>query len=383
MTTVPISLTVNGRRVDAEVEARRHLADFLREGELLTGTHLGCEQGVCGACTLMVDGRPVRSCITYAVAVDGCDVRTVEGFADDALMTRIRRAFSEHHGLQCGFCTPGMLATAYDIVRRLPDADEIRIRKELAGNLCRCTGYGGIVEAIKDVLANDVPTAPLMPMPRRARTQALGDTVTAASERVTKQLSAAHVSLDVDARIDGQTLTRSLILDAPADAVWAVVSDVPSVVACIPGASLDGAPEGDVFSGVCAVAVGPMRANFTGRAAVRVDAASHTGRVVGKGRDRLTRSSVDGVLEFTLAADGTNACRLSLDMTYKLQGPLAQFGRKALVEEVADRILGDVSARLTARATGGEMPARNEKPLNGLALAYAVIKNILVRTFKQ
>lgn len=382
MTTVPISLTVNGRRVDTNVDPRSHLADFLREGKLLTGTHLGCEQGVCGACTLMVDGRPVRSCITYVAAVDGCDVRTVEGFADDALMTRIRRAFSEHHGLQCGFCTPGMLATAYDIVRRLPDADELRIRKELAGNLCRCTGYAGIVEAIKDVLANDVPTAALLPMPRRARTQALGETVAAAPERAADSPGGAPMALDVDAEIDGQTLMRSLLIDAPVDAVWAVVSDVPSVVACIPGASLDGTPEGDVFSGVCAVAVGPMRANFKGQAAVRFDAASRTGRVVGKGKDGLTRSNVDGALDFALAADGTNGSRLNLEMTYKLQGPLAQFGRKALVEEIADRILSDVSARLAARATGAKPPQQSEKPLNGLTLAFSVIKRLLVRIFK-
>jgi len=135
MTTTHISLTVNGRPVSAAAEPRRHLADFLREDLLLTGTHIGCEQGVCGACTLFVDGRPIRSCITPAVACQDAEVRTVEGFDDDALMQRLRAAFTRHHGLQCGFCTPGMLATAYDIVRRLPDADAARIRRELSGKL--------------------------------------------------------------------------------------------------------------------------------------------------------------------------------------------------------------------------------------------------------
>jgi carbon-monoxide dehydrogenase small subunit len=152
MTKVAIKLTVNGEAVEALVEPRLHLADFLREQLHLTGTHLGCEHGVCGACTLMIDGAPARSCIAYAVACDGAAIRTIENFDDDPVMTALRTAFTAEHALQCGYCTPGMLATARDIVTRLPDADEARIRHELSGNLCRCTGYVGIVEAIKRVL---------------------------------------------------------------------------------------------------------------------------------------------------------------------------------------------------------------------------------------
>ena len=148
-----ISINVNGKPVQADVEPRTHLADFLREQQLLTGTNLGCEHGVCGACTLEIDGAPARSCITYAVACDSASVRTIEGFNDDEVMAQLRDAFTAEHALQCGYCTPGMLITARDIVMRLPDADEARIRKELSGNLCRCTGYMGIVAAIKRVLA--------------------------------------------------------------------------------------------------------------------------------------------------------------------------------------------------------------------------------------
>jgi carbon-monoxide dehydrogenase small subunit len=148
-----IALTVNAKQVQADVEPRMHLADFLREQQLLTGPNLGCEHGVCGACTLEIDGAPARSCITYAVACDGASVCTIEGFDDDPVMVQLREAFTAEHALQCGYCTPGMLVTARDIVMRLPDADEARIRKELSGNLCRCTGYMGIVSAIKRVLA--------------------------------------------------------------------------------------------------------------------------------------------------------------------------------------------------------------------------------------
>ena len=148
----PVTLTVNGRPVAAEVEPRTSLADYLREGEGLTGTNLGCEHGVCGACTIEIDGAPARSCITLAVACEGASVRTIEGFAADPVMEELCQAFTAEHALQCGYCTPGMLVTARDIVLRLPDADEARIRLELSGNLCRCTGYVGIVNAIKGVL---------------------------------------------------------------------------------------------------------------------------------------------------------------------------------------------------------------------------------------
>ena len=153
MSKRPIRLTVNGEAVEAFVEPRTHLADLLRGELLLTGTHLGCEHGVCGACTVELDGAPARACITHAGACAGATVRSIEGFGEDPVMAALREAFTAEHALQCGYCTPGMLITARDIVLRLPAADEARVREELAGNLCRCTGYRGIVRAILGVLA--------------------------------------------------------------------------------------------------------------------------------------------------------------------------------------------------------------------------------------
>ena len=147
MTTT--TLTINGGTVTANVEPRLSLADFIRDHQGLTGTHTACEHGVCGACTLLLNGRPVRSCITLAVAADGMEVRTTEGYDGDEVMSVIRACFKKGHAVQCGYCTPGMLATAYDVVTRLPDADRQRIKHELSGNLCRCTGYLGIVDAIE------------------------------------------------------------------------------------------------------------------------------------------------------------------------------------------------------------------------------------------
>jgi carbon-monoxide dehydrogenase small subunit len=143
-----IELKVNGIAVTADPDPRQNLADLLRDRLRLTGTHLGCEHGVCGACTVLVDGKPVRSCITLAVACDGTEVRTIEGFGDDPVMAIVRDAFHQEHGLQCGFCTPGMLVSARDILLRHASPDEATVRRELAGNLCRCTGYAGIVNAV-------------------------------------------------------------------------------------------------------------------------------------------------------------------------------------------------------------------------------------------
>tara|TARA_A100001037_G_C14885571_1_gene515951 strand:- start:264 stop:737 length:474 start_codon:yes stop_codon:yes gene_type:complete len=147
-----VNLTINGTTMVSEIDPRMTLADFLRDQERLTGIHLGCEHGVCGACTIMIDGEPARSCIIYAVSCDGSNIQTIEGSHDDPVVLELQQAFTEHHGLQCGYCTPAMLMTARDIVTRLPDADEAQVRLELAGNICRCTGYSGIVRAILTVL---------------------------------------------------------------------------------------------------------------------------------------------------------------------------------------------------------------------------------------
>ena len=150
--THPIRVTVNGSVHELPVEARRTLADMLRHDLGYTGTHLGCEHGICGACTVLLDGVPVRSCLVFGVQADGCSVRTVEGLADGDQLTDLQQAFSDKHALQCGFCTPGflMLAEAYLAENELADRElgEQEARELVASNLCRCTGYQGIIEAV-------------------------------------------------------------------------------------------------------------------------------------------------------------------------------------------------------------------------------------------
>ena len=148
-----IRLQINGAEVNDEVLPRISLADYLRERHNLTGTHLGCEHGVCGACTVLIDGEPVRACLSLAVACDARQVQTIEGFASDPVMAALRDAFHRRHGLQCGFCTPGMLISARDLIRRGLTGSEAEIRHGLAGNICRCTGYTNIVAAIAEAAA--------------------------------------------------------------------------------------------------------------------------------------------------------------------------------------------------------------------------------------
>ena len=145
-----ITVTVNGKRRQADVEPRLLLVHFLRERLRLTGTHVGCDTTQCGACTVLVDGRSAKSCTLFAVQADGAEVTTIEGLAANGQLHPLQEAFWEEHGLQCGFCTPGMIMTAVDMIRRIPDPDRATIRAELEGNICRCTGYQNIVSAIED-----------------------------------------------------------------------------------------------------------------------------------------------------------------------------------------------------------------------------------------
>ena len=149
--TSDFELPVNGDSRTARVETRTNLGDFLRHGLNLTGTHMGCEHGVCGACTVMVDGEAVRSCLMLAVQANGHEVTTVEGLAeDDGTLSALQEAFWKHHGLQCGFCTPGMLTSLSAFLRDNPDPSERDVREAISGNICRCTGYQGIVDAALD-----------------------------------------------------------------------------------------------------------------------------------------------------------------------------------------------------------------------------------------
>jgi carbon-monoxide dehydrogenase small subunit len=358
-----VSLLVNGQDVRADIAPRTHLADFLREQRLLTGTHLGCEHGVCGACTLLIDDAPARSCIAFAAACDGARVTTIEGLETDPVMTALRAAFTAEHALQCGYCTPGMLVTARDIVLRLPDADAARIRLELAGNLCRCTGYAGIVRAVQRVLADDslALTRPAAP---------------ATLSRAAGEGSAAPVALARSAGEDGRARARgaspeiiqTLRLAHSRETVWRALQDPALVAACIPGAALTGV-DGTRIQGTMTTALGPIRARFAGTATLTYGP-DFTGTLTGDGQDGANR--LGGEARFAVSADGEAASMLNLSVTYALRGPLAQFARGAVVQDFAAEIAGLFARNLEATLQGrAPAPARR---LGLLGLLWRVLR---------
>ena len=402
-----IALTVNGKPVEADVAPRTHLADFLREQLLLTGTHIGCEHGICGACTVEIDGDIARSCITYAVACDGARVRTIEGFDDDALMARLRQAFSEAHALQCGYCTPGMLIAARDLVRRKGRLSRAEIRTEMSGNLCRCTGYMGIIDAIERVMADSPPRAAiaraggaihatimawaLRPAPRpmspatrsrqpRSAARRPPSARCARPRRIRTDPDAAPIRVTVGQLEEAGGATRisqSFVLPHPRDAVWRLMSDVEAVARCMPGLSLAGPPQGDKVAGRLEAKIGPISASFAGEGTIRQMPADYRQVIEGRGGDRSSGSRASGSVDYRLSA----VCRRRRPATqpastsrssYALTGALAQIGRSGLVRDLVRRI-GEAFAQNLDAQLRDPAAAMPQARLGGLSLLLQVI----------
>jgi carbon-monoxide dehydrogenase small subunit len=407
-----VALTVNGRPVERDVAPRTSLADLIREHLLLTGTHLGCEHGICGACTVEIDGEIARSCITWAVTCDGARVRTIEGFDDDQLMARLRRAFAQAHALQCGYCTPGMLIAARDLVRRRGGLTRAEIRREMSGNLCRCTGYLGIIDAIARVMSEGVargadgvrpcgsdPMAPasegsarwLGPAPGSVAVPHAEESVEhgvrpAGSDPVPPHRERAPVLVTtgtVEEAGGGVRLTQSFVLEHPRDAVWALMSDPEAVARCMPGASLDGPPQDGRIAGRIGVRLGPIVARFAGSGTVTQVADDWRQIIEGHGADRGSGSRVAGSVDYRLSAvagaAGDEATRVDVTIGYALTGMLAQIGRSGLARDLAQRIGEAFAQSIDARLRG---PGATAPPtqLSALALLLAALRT-RVRAF--
>jgi carbon-monoxide dehydrogenase small subunit len=347
---ISVTLSVNGRSISASIEPRLQLGDLLREHLRLTGTHLACEHGVCGACTVVMNGEPIRSCITLAATCDGADVRTIEGFDEDPTMAHLREAFSREHGLQCGFCTPGMLIAARDIVLRLPTADERRIRDELAGNLCRCTGYRGIVRAVHSVLEassaghSAAPPASLVEPPAMARftPQDAAPPATPTASR-NESLNAKGWT----------TFADEFVIKAPPDTTWVMLSNFTTIAACLPGAQLMHA-DAKAARGSLAVKLGPIGATFMGSVSIERDEAARIGRAKGAGSDSASRSRTRGELTYRVTPDGDAGSRVFIDVKYNLEGLLAQFSRSGIAREFGRRLVGELAENLNRHLVHGD-----------------------------
>ena len=393
---IPILLTINGRTVNAEVEPRTHLADFIRETQNLTGTHLGCEHGVCGACTVLVDGVPVRSCITYAVACTGASVTTIEGLDDDEIGAELRTAFSREHALQCGYCTPGMLMSGRDLVLRAPTPDEQEIRVAMSGNLCRCTGYVGIVRAIQSVIA-DRRARGIAPLPGAGRTT-LGPAGSGHGQSLaasdSSDRSTAGKAGEAPAAMDGgaERLTdwapqasfdQSFVVNHPIDAVWTFFGNVPAVASCLPGASVAGDTTARNVAGKMRIKVGPIVAEFHGTAEIDRDQTSHSGTIQGSGQDRRSQSSTRGIIRYRLLPVTERTTKVELSVGYRLTGPLAQFSRSDLVQDIASRIIAVFAQNAEARLGGFEQTSAPASELNASGLFFSVLAGRIKARFRR
>jgi len=381
-----IALSVNGREVRAAVEPRTHLADFLRESQNLTGTHLGCEHGVCGACSVLIDGEPARSCITYAIACEGASITTIEGLDDDEVARELRAAFSREHALQCGYCTPGMLIAARDVVLRADAPGEREIRVAMSGNLCRCTGYVGIVRAIERTIAS-----------RRARGIAPVSGASRALGPVGSGHAAASIELAASRTAPGRTATSVDVVGTPSQAargdfqptqsfdesfvvhhpiadVWAFFGRLPEVVASLPGAALTGEPSGGQVPGRMRIRVGPLTAEFDGLAEIERDDSRFSGVIRGNGRDTRSASATRGKIEYRLVPAGERSTRVELTIGYTLTGPLAQFSRTDLVQDIARRLIQAFVERLELRLSGADQagPAATELRVGSLVFSVMI-----------
>ena len=376
-----LNIEVNGRRYSREVVDRTHLGDFLREDLRLTGTNLSCEHGVCGACTVLVDGKPVRSCITFATACEGRQVTTIEGYDDDPVMERLRKAFNMHHALQCGFCTPGMLTTSRDIVLRLPDADEARVRIELSGNICRCTGYQGITAAVLSVLqALRQDPDPAVEALRVAASTGLAalpvasgqpgiftgfDAAPAVESNTTPATAKVSTSTGGMAAATptgvskGTTIQGGFDVPFPADQVWLFMADLKAVAGCLPGAVIE-SQDGAEVKGKIAIKFGPMAAAFNGTATLERDDAGKAAVLRGAGQDSLSQSRAKGDVSYRVIAVSPTQSRVDVDLLYSLQGPLAQFSRSGLVQDFVKRMISDFGRNVTLCL---DRPAGSTEPI--------------------
>ena len=404
MTTV--RLTVNGEACNADVSGRTQLAELLRDHLHLTGTHLGCEHGVCGACTVLVDGKPIRSCITYAQACEGADVVTVEGLGDDPTGRALREAFARHHALQCGFCTPGMLITAWDIVTRVAPTDETAIRHELSGNLCRCTGYMGIVAAVQDVARQRRDEAapavdeagPAGPAIARGGEPAAPATGHDRSRGTGASFAAPFEPFEIDpallapadttaagppgsaarpmTRSDGWTLIeRRFVVEHPVDALWALFEDLPRVAECLPGVAIESS-DPDRFAGRAEIRFGPVAAVFHGEGTRETDAGRRAGVLSGHGSDRRGHATLEAELRYEMSGEEARNTRprshVGLAIRFRIQGALGQFNRADLVESFADVMLAEFVRNCERRLAGEAVGATGRA--SGFALLWRMIR---------
>ncbi|MGI6872099.1 xanthine dehydrogenase family Fe-S subunit [Amycolatopsis sp. 3B14] len=369
---VEVRMTVNGTAAVLSLPARVTLADALRDHLGLTGTHVGCEHGVCGMCTVLVDGDAARACLLFAVQLDGADVVTVEGLGRPDDLHPLQEAFGRNHALQCGFCTPGFLMSSYDLLSNQPEVTEEELPAELSGVICRCTGYRNILTAVRETRQAH-PDG--IPAPGNCAHRALvgraghGGGTTDGREATDETEDTRRMDIvlpDGDPTIAVDIGTE---IGVPVDAVWRVFDDVSLLARCLPGAELTGDLGEDHYAGRARVSVGPIKLAFKGVAhVVEHDRAGQRLRVLAQGQDTGgAQTQADIVLRTEATATGT-VMRAKADVY--LTGRIAQFGR-ALAGDVSRRMFEQFADALREAATSGQAPSGPVEAPSALKLLFA------------
>ncbi|MGC5615391.1 xanthine dehydrogenase family Fe-S subunit [Georgenia sp. Z1491] len=352
--TVRVSFTVNGRPATVDVAPRVTLSDALRDHLGLTGTHIGCEHGVCGMCTVIVDGDAARACLLLACQLEGAEIMTVEGLGRPDDLHPLQESFGRHHGLQCGFCTPGQLMSAYDLLDHEPGVSREELPEKMSGVLCRCTGYRNIMDAVAEV-SEDHPDG--VPAPHNCATAALLPRDSVGGRASAAGQDEAEVDQGVaEIRMPATEPTVAIEVDdevaATPEQIWAVMADTERLARCLPGAELVSDFGDDRYKGRIRVALGPVKLAFVGDIHV-VERDGTDRRIVALAQaEDAGGGSVQARVLLTVAPHGDGAV-IHAEADLHMTGRIAQFGR-SLAGDVSREMFGQFTRAMDATARGEE-----------------------------
>lgn len=369
-----VDFTVNGRPATVHVAPRVTLADALRDHLGLTGTHLGCEHGVCGLCTVLVDGDAARACLMLACQVDGSEVLTVEGMGTPSDLHPLQESFGSHHALQCGFCTPGQIMSAYDLLTTDEQPSEEELPEQLSGVLCRCTGYRNIVDAVADVARKYPDGVPGprncgQPEPRLPRA-----TLGGAGEpmELEKANTGGRAEISVPSGEPTAVVTVDTVADEPIDRIWSIIESTSTLAACLPGAEIIEDFGDDQYKGRMRVSLGPVRLAFLGDVRiVERDEETHRVKVIGQAAD-ASSGDVAAVVDLVAEPQGDGRTALRATAELHMAGRIAQFGR-GLVNDVSRDMFQQFASNIEAAARG-EAPTE-AAPASALSMVMALIRS--------
>ncbi|MGH3353856.1 MAG: xanthine dehydrogenase family Fe-S subunit [Nocardioides sp.] len=380
---VDVNLTINGTEVALSLPARVTLSDALRDHLGLTGTHVGCEHGICGMCTVLVDGDAARACLLFAVQLDGAEITTVEGLGRPDELHPLQESFGRHHGLQCGFCTPGFLMSSYDLLTHEPDVQRDDLPTELSGVLCRCTGYRNIIDAVDEVAEGHRGA---LPSPGNCgqvtlvgRTSATSHAAVAAESAVEEEPAERPDEIEIpagDPTIHIDVVSR---LASGPDEVARVFDDIRLLARCLPGAELTDDLGGGWYRGRARIALGPMRMAFNGIAHIEEQSAD---RIVMRAQGKDTGGGAQARIVMTAAEVEGGGTALQAEAGVFLTGRIAGFGR-SLAGDVSRRMFEEFARAVDRAAAGEEEPTAGTRPPGAVSLLLATIVDRFRHLFRR